>query len=56
MSLVFQIHPLTIDYERTEAYHSLTVGLFIMPEIVEGEIVVTTPANWPKNVSGNTLA
>jgi hypothetical protein len=49
MSLVFQIHPLTIDYERKKAYHSITVGLFIMPEIVGDEIVTTTPASWPKN-------
>jgi hypothetical protein len=49
MSLVFQIHPLTIEYERKKAYHSITVGLFIAPEIIEGEIVTTTPASWPKN-------
>lgn len=49
MSLVFQIHPLTIEYERKKAYHSITVGLFIAPEIIEGEIVTTTPAGWPKN-------
>jgi hypothetical protein len=49
MSLVFQIHPLTIEYERKKAYHSLTVGLFIAPEIIEGEIVTTTPADWPKS-------
>ena len=49
MSLIFQIHPLTIEYERKKAYHSITVGLFIAPEIIEGEIVTTTPAGWPKN-------
>ena len=46
ISLVFQIHPLTIDYELKSAYHSITVGLFVVPELIDGEIVDSTPANW----------
>lgn len=46
MSLVFQIHPLAIDYEKKRASHSITVGLFMPPEVVGNEIFTTTPSDW----------
>ena len=49
MSLVFQIHPLTIDYEKQAAYHRLTVGLFMPPEVMGNEVITVTPADWPQN-------
>lgn len=48
MSLVFQIHPMIADYDAREAYHRITVGLFIAPKIVGNEMVTQTPAEWPK--------
>ena len=34
ISLIFQIHPLVIDYDKRMAYHSITVGLFTPPQVV----------------------
>ncbi len=47
MSLVFQVHPLTIDYEKQRAFHRITVGLFIPPKVIGNDIVTTTPSDWP---------
>lgn len=47
MWLVFQIHPLTIDYERKKAFHLITVGLFTPPEVAENDIITRTPSDWP---------
>ncbi|MBI5684947.1 MAG: hypothetical protein HZC54_07690 [Verrucomicrobia bacterium] len=49
MSLVFQIHPLTIDCEKQTAFHRITVGLFIPPEMAENDVVTTTPSDWSEN-------
>jgi hypothetical protein len=47
MWLVFQIHPLTIDYERKKAFHLITVGLFTPPEVAGNDIITRTPSDWP---------
>lgn len=49
MSLVFQIHPLKIDYAAKSAYHSITVGLFTPPEIIDGNPITKTPSDWPQS-------
>jgi hypothetical protein len=49
MSLVFQIHPLIADYDKKKAYHPITIGLFIVPEFSDRDVVTWTPADWPKN-------
>ena len=47
MSVIFQIHPLVADHDQRKAYHTITCGLFIEPQIIEGELVESTPADWP---------
>jgi hypothetical protein len=49
MSLVFQIHPLTIDYEKQTAFHRITVGLFMPPEVIENDVVTMTPSDWSQS-------
>ena len=47
-SLVFQVHPLVADYDKRQAYHRITVGLFFDPQITGNQVVVHTPEKWPK--------
>ncbi len=49
MSLIFQIHPLIATYDEKKAYHPITVGLFIEPQIVGNDIIERTPSDWPKS-------
>lgn len=49
MSLIFQIHPLIADYDQKKAYHPITVGLFIEPELSGKNIVTRTPSSWSKS-------
>ena len=46
-SLAFQIHPAIVDYDAKKAYQPLSVGLFFEPRIVDNDIVITTPSEWP---------
>ena len=49
ISLVFQIHPLTIDYAKQRAFHRITVGLFIPPEAIGNDFVTKTPSDWSQS-------
>ncbi len=44
MSLVFVVEPLTVDYNKREAYHTITVGIAFQPA---GKTDTCTPAKWP---------
>lgn len=48
MSLIFQIHPLIIDYAARKTFHPITVGLFIEPRRKRDVFVTTTPSDWPR--------
>lgn len=45
MSLVFQIHPLNLDYAAKSAFYPIVVGLFFQPD---EHLKTRTPAKWPK--------
>lgn len=49
MSLIFQIHPLVVDYDKQKAFFAITVGLFMTPQVVGNDFVTTTPSDWPQN-------
>ena len=49
ISLVFQIHPLTIDYGKQRAFHRITVGLFIRPEWIGSDFVTKNPSDWSES-------
>jgi hypothetical protein len=48
MSLIFQIHPLITDHSEEKAYHPITVGLHIVPEVSGNEVLFENPAEWPR--------
>ncbi len=52
VSLLFHIHPLVADYDKKEAYHRITVGLFIPPQILGGEIIEINPSDWSRKKRG----
>jgi hypothetical protein len=49
VSLIFQLKPLVIDYDRRQAYHAITAGLFSPPRIADGHLVSSMPINWPQS-------
>ncbi len=52
MSLVFQIHPLITDHGEEKAYHPITVGFHIVPEVSGNQVFFENPAEWPKRDRG----
>jgi hypothetical protein len=46
--LVFEIHPLTINYDKQKAYHAVTIGLAFEHKMSGNNVVSLTPAKWPR--------
>lgn len=45
-SLIFQIHPLVIDFDETQAYFPLTVGLHFPPQFDGKDWFESDPSEW----------
>jgi hypothetical protein len=46
--LIFEIHPLTIDYDKQKAYHAVTIGLAFEHKLAGNNLISLTPAKWPR--------